>query len=55
MEFNIDKCVVMNIGSLRNKSNFAHKMKNQQVTQIKQIEQVQRNVTCFVLNKPFNP
>ena len=127
MEFNVDKCVIMNIGTLRNKSKFEYKMKNktlevvthhpylgveltdnmkynqhidsitskasrvlgfvkhnlrhcpkivkerayqtlvhpkleycspiwnpQQVTQIKQIEQFQRNAACFVLNRPFN-
>lgn len=127
MEFNVDKCVVMNIGTLRNKTKFEYKMNNQtletvkhhpylgveltdnmkynhhidtitskasrvlgfvkrnlkhcpktvkerayqtlvrpkleysspiwnpqQVTQIKQIEQVQRNAARFVLNKPFN-
>ena len=28
MEFNIDKCVIMNIGTLRNKSKFEYKIKN---------------------------
>ena len=127
MKFNVDKCVVMNFGTLKNKSKYEYKMNNQtlevakhnpylgvelsdnmkynlhintitskasrvlgfvkrnlkhcpktvkerphqslvrpkleysspiwnpqQRTQIKQIEQVQRNAACFVLNKPFN-
>ena len=127
MEFNIDKCAIRNLGTLRNISKFDYKMKNQslqvvkhhpylgvelsdnmkynlhidsitskasrvfgfvkrnlrhcpkvvkerayqslvspkleyssttwnpqQVTQKRQIEQVQRNAACFVSNKPFN-
>ena len=127
MKFNVDKCVVMTFGTLKNKSKYEYKMNNQtlevvkhnpylgvelsdnmkynqhintitskasrvlgfvkrnlkhcpktvkerayqslvrpkleysspiwnphQKTQIKQIEQVQRNAASFVLNKPFN-
>ena len=35
MEFNVDKCVVMNIGSLRNKSYFAYKLENQTLEVVK--------------------
>ena len=35
MEFNVDKCAIMNFGTLRNKSKFDYKMKNQSLQVVK--------------------
>ena len=37
MEFNIDKCAIMNFGTLRNKSKFDYKMKNQSLQVVKRL------------------
>ena len=35
LKFNVDKCVIMNIGTQRNKSKFEYKMKNKALEVVK--------------------